>query len=109
MSIYGIIILPDTGISVKGEGGKDMMFFDGFPFVIFSWVFPMMGILLFVAVIISLFRRPRYYWGPFGWWGSRERHYWRRQDEALDILNKRYASGEITKEEYERIKSDLRI
>lgn len=32
----------------------------------------------------------------------------RREDEALRILRERYARGELTREEYERMRDDLR-
>ena len=45
-------------------------------------------------------------------WGGRwdflcRSHQYRRQREALEALKRRYARGEITKEEFERMKRDL--
>ncbi|RPH52755.1 MAG: SHOCT domain-containing protein [Desulfobacteraceae bacterium] len=53
-------------------------------------------IILVGVVIFVLFRsrKPRNYEGPYT--GS-----------AVEILNKRYARGEISKEEFERMKNDL--
>jgi putative membrane protein len=69
------------------------------------WIFPM---IMFVVMIIFFFgsfgrggcRRPR--WGP----GSRHGE-GGETDSALEILKKRYAKGEITKEEFEQIKKDI--
>jgi len=67
------------------------------------WIFPM---VMFVAMTIFFFMifvkgkcRPP-------WGGSRGNN---REDgeTALEILKKRYASGEITKAEFEQIKNDI--
>ncbi len=60
--------------------------------MIFFWAALIVG-------IVYLFRRSRGYTGSFGG-GSPE-------DSPLDILKKRYAKGEIDKEEFERMKKDL--
>jgi putative membrane protein len=66
------------------------------------WMFPMAMPVIMVVVLIALyflfgrrgFRPPCWDKYPGG-------------ESALDILKKRYAKGEISKEEFERIKKDL--
>lgn len=69
----------------------------------FGWVF---GILffavlaaLFVWIVIRLARMSRY--------GYKDWHRGHHEDEALDILKRRYAKGEISKKEFEEMKRDL--
>jgi putative membrane protein len=69
-----------------------------------SYGYGMMGgsywileLIFWVIVLIGLVLLIKYLWQ-----GSAK-----RGDSALDILKKRYASGEITKEEFEEKKKDL--
>jgi putative membrane protein len=58
----------------------------------FPLMMPFFVIILIVAVLYLLFGRRG---------GGQD------QESALDILKKRYAKGEISKEEFEQIKKDL--
>jgi putative membrane protein len=64
------------------------MGFGGFFMVIF-WVLVIIGIILLIKMIVS---------------GTKSEG---KQETALDILKKRYARGEISKEEFEEKKKDI--
>jgi putative membrane protein len=69
------------------------------------WIFPMLMFIVMIIILFVIFRRgvcrPPW-WGPEG-------HYREggEADSALEILKKRYAKGEITKEEFEQMKKDI--
>ena len=62
----------------------------GWMFMIFLWVLFILGIIYFIRLLIA---------------GAKKNA---SGDTALDILKKRYAKGEITKEEFDKIKNDLK-
>ena len=77
------------------------------------WIFPTIGMVLMFFCVILFFSRRRFGSpndSPFCFWN---RSYDNKTDEnnnsltAFEILKKRYASGEITKEQYEQIKKDI--
>jgi len=73
-----------------GWGGTLMMFFMGF-----FWILLIVGGIVLVWWLVTQARpAPPTHPAP-------------REETALEILNKRYAKGEITKEEYESMKKDL--
>jgi len=71
----------------------------GFGHMGFGWIFWL--VLIFAGIV--LFRR-----GAWGCGSSHGEHRHNSVDESpLEILKQRYAKGEISKEEFERMKKDI--
>jgi len=65
------------------------------------WIFPLVMIVVMLIFCFLFFRRKG---GSSSWCGFGEQ---KDAETPLDILKKRYAKGEIGKEEFESIKKDL--
>ena len=84
---------PDEGYSM----GPWMMWGHGM-----GWFPPIIMMAFGIAVIIGIFFLVR--WAISS---ANKDHGYKSQESALDILKKRYARGEINKEEFEDRKKDL--
>ncbi|VAW24857.1 hypothetical protein MNBD_BACTEROID04-1414 [hydrothermal vent metagenome] len=69
------------------------------------WIFPFIMLIVMLFVIFMIFGRGSYR-PP---WNHYNKNYYNnnQKETPLEILNKRYANGEISKEEYEKIKRDI--
>jgi len=66
--------------------------------MILMFLFGLLLIVLFVVIVIGVVK----------WlWGPKMPSLVSNRENALEILKKRYAKGEIGKEEFERIKRDI--
>lgn len=70
------------------------------------WIFPVIGLVVFLFVIYFLFTRVFSGGGPFCGWGGQGGGTQGPQS-PLEILKTRYAKGEINREEFERMKKDI--
>ena len=61
------------------------------------WIFPL---IFLVVLLLFLFR-------GMGWPGCGHRRARDREESAREILNRRYARGELTREQYQQMKKDL--
>jgi len=77
--------------------GNQMMYglYGGGMWMFFHFLFWLLVVIGVILLIVWAVRRT-----------SRQEHRW-DEETALDILKKRYARGEINKEEYETMKKDL--
>lgn len=69
--------------------------------------FGLIGIILVVAAIIFLSREGTGLQGLVGYRQLNRQMLQNENANALDILNQRYARGEITREQFQSIKQDL--
>ncbi len=75
----------------------------GYPFYGWWFFFP----FGFIFIFILIFFVARLVFFPWGWGRGWRRGYYYRYGDAREILRQRYASGEITKDQYEQMMRDL--
>ena len=62
----------------------------------FMWLFPLIGLGIFLYVVYMIFNRTNI-----------NNNFGTNSESALEVLKKRYAKGEISKDEFEDIKRGL--
>jgi putative membrane protein len=79
------------------------------PWFGFWFIFPIIGLVMMIVVLFLVFwpRGPFAHFGPRGSWGGPSGGSATAGESALDILKRRYARGEITREQFDQIRRDV--
>ena len=75
------------------------------------FIFPIIGMVFCIGFMFMFFFSARGFWGcgPLNWRNRSEKYHGNQMnpESAMDIIKKRYARGEITKEDFENMKKDI--
>ena len=77
---------------------------DCFPLM---WIFPLIGLSVMLLVVYLIFRRGGFQPSCGGWNGQDRGPTEQKLDSPMEILKRRYAKGEITDDEFERVKRGI--
>jgi putative membrane protein len=95
-----LVVAAFSGIAIAGIFFWHPATPTGFyPFFPFLWIWP------FFAILFVVFVARWFLWG-WGWSLGRRGGYW-QHSTAVEILEERYARGEITKGQFDQMKKDL--
>ena len=105
--IFAMILMYSSRYSYYSWGPGFMGGFMGWPMLI---MFPL-GIIVLIAFAYIVYRAFRWGGGCCGGpWGHNDHYYSNEEKEtAMEILRRRYAKGEITKEQFDQMKKDLLV
>ena len=93
--------LPFIASAHVGESGFEMMNFGFMPFSGLGWIFM---ILFWVLIIVGIIALVKWLANQDGSENKNDKD----DESALNILKERYAKGEISKEEFEKMKEDIK-
>lgn len=105
IAIIGLLLIIGIGlvVAIFTNYGSNWGHTPGFGFVPFHFGF--FGVLFFIIIIILISRL--LFWSNRCRFSSRDYYGYSSKDSAIKILNDRYAKGEITKNDYTRMKQDI--
>lgn len=105
-AIFAVVVLAVVGIFASpflwAHFGMMPATSAPYPFPFFGWFFWPIGIIIFLFLIFGFLRLLMFPWGR-GYYGGR----WQRWGTPEEILKRRYARGEITKDQFDQMMHDL--